>query len=330
MGKKEVVVSHLQYADDSIFFGEAKKENLVVLKSVLRSFELLSGLKINYKKICLMGVGVEGFVLENWANALNCSVGEIPFVYLGLPIGAKSGDRKIWRKAIERIENRLAAWENHFLSFADRLVLLKVVLISLSIHYLSFFKAPSFVLTRLKQIQIHFLWGGSLGGKKKITWVKWEVICKLKEQGGLGVKILEWFNLALLGKWVWRLLGESNSFWVRILSSKYGNILEFIESCKDKKVRVKGWSSWWRDIVKYVAGSDWFRVSVCRKVGDENSTRFWEDVWVKEGVKLSVLFPRLYSLELSKECVVSDRVGSSNGNLSVVWQWRRGMFVWED
>lgn len=34
---------------------------------------------------------------------------------------------------------------------------------------------------------------------RKIAWVKWEVACKLREQGGLEVKSIEMFNKALLG-----------------------------------------------------------------------------------------------------------------------------------
>ncbi|KAL5131494.1 hypothetical protein HKD37_12G034380 [Glycine soja] len=40
----------LQYADDTAFEGEALWENVLVLKALLRGFELASGLKINYAK----------------------------------------------------------------------------------------------------------------------------------------------------------------------------------------------------------------------------------------------------------------------------------------
>lgn len=42
--------------------------------------------------------------------------------------------------------------------------------------------------------------------------VKWKVVCRSKEFGGLGVKDLECFNLSLFGKWVWSLLDGSNAF----------------------------------------------------------------------------------------------------------------------
>lgn len=155
VGKKGVVISHLQYADDSIFFGEAKKENIGVLKCVLRSFELVSGLKVNFHKSCLFGLGVESEICDNWANVLNCGVGKIPFVYLGLPIGARSSDKVVWSKVIDRLELRLAKWENNFLSFGGRLVLLKSVLTSLPLYYFSFFKVPPFVLNQIKKLQCH-------------------------------------------------------------------------------------------------------------------------------------------------------------------------------
>lgn len=53
VGNSDIVVSHLQYADDSIFFDEAKAENIVAVKCVLRCFEWYSGLKINFRKSSL-------------------------------------------------------------------------------------------------------------------------------------------------------------------------------------------------------------------------------------------------------------------------------------
>lgn len=55
-------------------------------------------------------------------------------------------------------------------------------------------------------------------------------------------------------------------------------------------------------------------------------TRFWEDRWLGEGELLKVRFPRLYSLEVNKTVLVSERLGAGG---SVSWCWRRSLFVWE-
>ena len=38
--------------------------------------------------------------------------------------------------------------------------------------------------------------------------MKWEQMCKPKEEGRLGLKDMRFFNFALLGKWKWRLVNE--------------------------------------------------------------------------------------------------------------------------
>ncbi|GJT65335.1 reverse transcriptase domain, reverse transcriptase zinc-binding domain protein [Tanacetum coccineum] len=57
VGAESVVVSHLQYADDTIFLGEWDKENAKKLMCILKCFERVSGLKVNLNKSILYDVG---------------------------------------------------------------------------------------------------------------------------------------------------------------------------------------------------------------------------------------------------------------------------------
>ena len=50
VGSLKEDINILQYADDTLFFGNALSANVRVLKSILSCFELASGLKINYSK----------------------------------------------------------------------------------------------------------------------------------------------------------------------------------------------------------------------------------------------------------------------------------------
>ncbi|XP_024634413.1 uncharacterized protein [Medicago truncatula] len=71
------------------------------------------------------------------------------------------------------------------------------------------------IKSRLSGFNSQFL---SFGGRK-LSWVSWTTICSRREYGGLGVRE---FNIALLGKWCWRLLVERSSLWYRVLVARYG------------------------------------------------------------------------------------------------------------
>jgi hypothetical protein len=47
-------------------------------------------------------------------------------------------------------------------------------------------------------------------------------LLKFLEDGGLGVRQLKEFNIALLGKWCWRLLVDRGGLWYRVLVARYG------------------------------------------------------------------------------------------------------------
>ena len=108
VGSNNVVISILQYADDTIFFREASMRNVKAIKAILRAFELVSGLKINFVKSSFGAFGMS----EQWkieaANYLNCSLLTIPFIYLGIPIGANPRRCQMWDPLINKCERKLA------------------------------------------------------------------------------------------------------------------------------------------------------------------------------------------------------------------------------
>jgi len=67
---------------------------------VLNLFKAISGLKVNFTKSQLYVVNVQ----ESWLNkavlVLKCKVENLPFVYLGLPIGGDARRLSFW-KSIE-------------------------------------------------------------------------------------------------------------------------------------------------------------------------------------------------------------------------------------
>lgn len=134
-----VTVSHLQIVDDTLILGDKSWANIRAMRVVLILFQDLSSLKVNFSKSLLVRVNVMSSWLAEAAGVLNCKVGSIPFMYLGLPIGGNVRRLNFWEPLIKRINSILSGWSSIYLSLGGRLVLLKYVLSSLPLYALSFF-----------------------------------------------------------------------------------------------------------------------------------------------------------------------------------------------
>jgi hypothetical protein len=66
-----------------------------------------------------------------------------------------------------------------------------------------------------------FFWDGC-EDTRKISWIRWNTMCLRKEYRELGVRRLREFNIALLGKWCWRMLMDKAGLWFRVLAARYG------------------------------------------------------------------------------------------------------------
>lgn len=57
--------------------------------------------------------------------------------------------------------------------------------------------------------------------RKGIHWKAWDKLIVPKAEGGLGFRDIEGFNLAMLGKQLWRMANESQSLLARIFQARY-------------------------------------------------------------------------------------------------------------
>jgi hypothetical protein len=175
-----------------------------------------------------------------------------------------------------------------FLSRGGRLTLIRAVLEGIPIYYLSLFKMPIGVAKSLERLMRNFLWEGLEEGRKDHL-IRWELVARSIEKGGLGVGNLVERNKALMGKWLWRFPLEPDALWHKVLKSIYG-------------IDVNGWDA--QPLVRGSSRSPWKDISngfyhfleCCSfAVGNGEKIRFWEDKWL-EKEDLQTLFPRLYRL----------------------------------
>ncbi|GLT45583.1 hypothetical protein SLA2020_194060 [Shorea laevis] len=186
IGKRGLTVSLLQFADDTVILGKADSENILMVKTILRWFELMSRLRINFNKSKVYGFNVSEQWVRGVAGILRCGVGVTPFIYLGMPIEGNPRSKKFWDPVVSKFRAKLAIWKSALLSFDGCLTLLNLVLSAFPTFFMSLFLMPNSVHAQLVDILRVFLWGGH-EDKRKISWVKWEGICCSKVRGGLGV-----------------------------------------------------------------------------------------------------------------------------------------------
>jgi hypothetical protein len=189
----------IQYADDTILIMQADEDQLALLKSLLHSITLSSGLVVNFRKSCLVPINVSPEKACSLAQAFGCEVGTFPFTYLGLPLGLTKPQVKDYALLICRIERRMSA-SSQFLSYAGRLQLVNYVISSLPTYYMCSLKLPLTVIEIIDKHKKNCLWRGKDFNRKGYNLAAWELVRKPKDKGGLGVINLSIQNDALLLK----------------------------------------------------------------------------------------------------------------------------------
>ena len=173
------------------------------VKRILRCFELLSGLRINFSKSLVAGEGVEENNMEEVADLLRCRVKSLPIMYLGLPLGANPRRIKTWQPIIDKVKKRLSLWKRKCLSIGGRITLIKSTLSNLPVSFMSLWQSS---WKKYKE----FLWG-DLDNKRKLHLLGWNSVSKGKKLGGIVIRRSVVMKAALLCKWYWRYSSEKHA-----------------------------------------------------------------------------------------------------------------------
>jgi len=313
IGSRRVTVTHLQFADDTLIFCEPQLHSLQNITKVLLSFQNFSGLTVNYAKSGLLVIGKENGWAENAAQLLECQIVQLPLTYLGVPLGANMRKIASWQPVIEKIQLKLSSWKAKCLSRPGKLVLIKSVLNSLPVCYLSLFKMPKGVAKEIIKLQRNFLWSGDSAGKVN-SLVKWEIVQRPKNEGGLGVGDLLLKNAALLFKWWWRYTCEEGSMWRKVIQSLYDEDNVLLPGKAIPTVPGP-----WRAIKLTMddnPSSKAFFGNLSIKLGNGRRVKFWQDVWLLSR-PLKAEFPRLFR----KSSQQNDFIANMGWYEGTTWRW---------
>jgi hypothetical protein len=145
----------------------------------LESFSQSTGLRVNYKKSCLVPLNLLPEKVPQLAGVFGCKLGTLPFTYLGLPIGTTKARVDHFGFVMNKVERKLTATSN-FLTHAGRLQLVNSVLSSLPTYAMCTLQLP--VSVYIDRARRHCLWRGSDSNAKMKPLVAWKNVVNQKRK----------------------------------------------------------------------------------------------------------------------------------------------------
>ncbi|CAL1367531.1 unnamed protein product [Linum trigynum] len=227
-------ISHCLFADDTVIFGKARVCEAIHILKILQNYGEVTGQEINASKSSI-------FFSRNTPEGIKALVtarfGFPPSIchekYLGVPFEWGKSKNETFNFLIERMEKKGESWKSLLLSPGGKEVLLKAVIQAIPEYIMSVLLLPLSLTNKMDSILRRFFWSGSIK-KKSIHWCDAKILEKPKEEGGLGFRNFHMFNLALIGKQVWRILENPDALWVQLLKGIYFHNGDFFAATKGR------------------------------------------------------------------------------------------------
>lgn len=215
-------VTHLLFADDSFLFFKAQVNEVLKIKTILEEYAIQSGQAINFQK---SGI----FYSSNVRRDKQLEFSELLGVYnditksnyLGLPAMIGRSKKRTFGFIKERVSRRLQTWSAKPISRAGKTVLLKNAAQSIPSYCMMCFLLPKGLCQDIEKMFNTYWWKSGKDLRRGIYWHSWEAMSMTKGRGGLGFRSLHGFNVALLGKQVWRCLNFPDLLASRVLKARY-------------------------------------------------------------------------------------------------------------
>ena len=155
--------------------------------------------------------------------------------------------------------------------------------------------------------------------RKKYHLVKWDRVCKSKEEGNLGIRSLKELNATLHGKWLWRLGDGLAGLWKQLLICKY----DISRNGWDVRSAMARCSGLWKGIL-YVKEKFSSNIRFKLRVGNRVKILFWLNWWVGESC-LASLFPDLFRCARDERALEEDYLERSADHIVGVPIFRRNL-----
>ncbi|XP_026455374.1 uncharacterized protein LOC113356446 [Papaver somniferum] len=269
--------THLFFDDDIMMFCKGNLKSLQNLVDLLGRYQVASGQTVCRQKSKIYYGGGSLSRRNYLADYLGMSVATFTDRYLGVQIMPRTVRYHHISGVVEKIKDQLAGWKGFLLSFHDRLVLVKSVIASYSIHNMVIYKWPSKFILQCERAIRNFIWTGD-SNVSRVVVVAYDKVCFPFEEGVLGLTRLETMNTALLMKLWWK-IRTSKKKWAGFLRAKCFN--------RNGCIKLKGLKSSILPGIRNVYKTVESNTKVL--IGDGRDTSLYYDAWFLERCFANIL-----------------------------------------
>lgn len=200
------------------------------MKRILRRYEEVSGQAVNFHKSrIIFSPNTRTSDRVKVIETLQVREIGVPSKYLGMPMFVGRNKSEVFAFLVDKVGQKLQGWDNAPLSKGGKLVLLKTAAHAVPNFWMSLFLLLTNICDSIEKKMNGFWWGHG-SNNRGIRWMAWDKLCAPKCGGGLGVRSLRNFNVALLAKQGWRILNEVNTLVYGIMKARYFSKTDFLNA----------------------------------------------------------------------------------------------------
>lgn len=104
---------------------------------------------------------------------------------------------------------RIQGWNAKPISKGEKSVMIRNVAQTIPAYSMSCFLLPKTLSQDIERLFNGYWWKSGSSQSRGVIWLSWEGMSMSKSRDGLGFKSLHGFNIALLGKQIWKCIEHS-------------------------------------------------------------------------------------------------------------------------
>lgn len=220
--RRAPMISHMFFADDYYVFCKADSNEAAKVVELRGIYENESGQQVNKAKSSIFyRTNVLQYNRQTVSQILQMAEADVHSTYLGLPNVIGRNKSALLGYLKDRVNTKIHSWEGNYISRAGKEILVKQVAQTLPVYAMNVFLLPLEITRNIEKSLPRFWWRSSQSNASKLNWMSWDRMTKHKNAGGMGFRHFRDFNIAMLGKQLWRLITKSNSLVARVYKAKY-------------------------------------------------------------------------------------------------------------